>query len=187
MVSPVPAGIKPGWWADFLFALRTGRNLTESIAAANSRSGHLGKEMARIELDGQRLTIPVEGGANALKRRGANPLLSNHGKWRREHLGAWQAIYGRTPWYPNIIEAIENVYAKSESEPMHLCEFNHNLLLVALEWVDLSAIEIPERLQPAADEIATLINPELSIFDALFRLGITSNLGWGKFKAPYIS
>ena len=128
-----------------------------------------GKQRARCLIKGGMLTVPVAGGASVLKRRGADPLLSDHGKWRREHLGAWQAAYGRTPYFEHLMPEIADVYAASVG--MRLEEFNGRLLGIALRWLDEGSGADIERLQGVREEICAKIQPELSVFDALFRLG----------------
>lgn len=61
--------------------------------------------------DGTLLTIPVEGGITTVKR--ADPLswrADDSRQWRHQHLGAINALYGRTPYYrhfsPEILAAI---------------------------------------------------------------------------------
>lgn len=131
---------------------------------------YIGKETARCLIATGRLTIPVEGGASVLKRKDADPVLSEHGKWRREHLGAWSAAYGRTPFYAHLMPQIEKIYLNSES--LTLDHFNRRLLEVACRWLDSRALEASGcTIEAVRKEIRTKVDPQLSIFDAIFRLG----------------
>lgn len=131
---------------------------------------HVGKEAARCDIATGRLTVPVVGGAAVLKCRDANPLLSEHGKWRREHLGAWNAAYGRTPYFTHLMPQIEEVYA--DSEGITLDEFSRRLLGVALRWLDPEALTATgDTIEAVRREIRAKVDPRLSIFDAIFRLG----------------
>lgn len=176
MVTPLT--VTPGWLRDYLQYLSVEGFLDfEARQAASRQAGIEGKTFGRCHIRDGVLTVPVAGGGSVLKKRTANPILSEHGKWRREHLGAWNAAYGRTPYYPHLIPEIERVY--SSSEGMTLEEFNSGLLSVALDWLDFASVtsetvnKAPkrDRLHALGQELLVQINPELSIFDALFRLG----------------
>lgn len=131
---------------------------------------HAGKEAARCDIATGRLTVPVVGGAAVLKHRDANPVLSEHGKWRREHLGAWNAAYGRTPYFTHLMPQIEEVYA--DSEGITLDEFSRRLLGVALLWLDPDALTATgHTIETVRREVRAKVDPRLSIFDAIFRLG----------------
>ena len=137
-----------------------------------------GRERARIRIlsAGREvvLTIPVEGGAKALKRRDSDPGISGHGKWRREHLGAFETAYSKTPYFIHLMPQIEQVYRLPDGTPLSL--FRQALARVANSW-----LEIEDRREERGDgdnhalrygeEVATKINLNLSIFDAIFRYG----------------
>lgn len=152
-----------------------------------TRSGARGKEFARTRIDGRMLGVPVEGGAQTLKHADANPLLSEHGKWRREHLGAWQAAYGRTPYFIHLMPEIEAVYRESELEALTLEEFNQRLLRVAERWLQWDEeMRLPEGLpgrskpdfEAIAEELRGKIRWDHSIFEALFRFGKETRLAF---------
>ena len=106
-----------------------------------------------------------------MKKKTANPVLSEHGKWRREHIGAINAAYGRTPFYAHLIAEIDAVYAGSEG--ITLEDFNSRLTDVVFGWFDQGALTSTgdERIEKVRKEISAKLNEDLSIFDALFRLG----------------
>ena len=205
-----PFGLTPRWVWAYLESLSAGADDRAARLRATEACGISGKAFARASIRPVReetsqfqepqastLTIPVEGGSSVLKRRGADPMLSDHGKWRREHLGAWNAAYGRTPWFDHLMPQLEQVYADSEGG-MRLEEFNSRLLDVALSWIDMGAVgkqtarlnEIGEvarfpqidladpRIKAYACEVNAKIDPEISIFDAIFRLGRDVTFGW---------
>ena len=141
-----------------------------------------GKELARTLIAGDRLlTVPVEGGASRLKRSPQNLseiMISDHGAWRREHLGAWNAVYGKTPFFPYLYPLIEEAYENNSHRS--LAEFNDALWKIALDFIradeTLSAVREmahtnPERLEAIKTELTTKVNLNYSIFDAIFRLG----------------
>jgi len=172
MVTPL--GVTSEWMGVYLHALRDGLCQEESRQTANHAYGVSGKQFARCPISTGVLTVPVEGGGSVLKRHDADPILSEHGKWRREHLGAWNAAYGRTPYYVHLMPEIEEVYMHSEG--LRLEEFASRLLDVARDWLDSDAIgaPLPESVR---EEVRRHIRLNLSIFDALFRLGRETVLG----------
>ena len=141
-----------------------------------------GKDLARTLIAGERmLSVPVEGGSARLKRTGIDPRdvqISDHGVWRREHLGAWNAVYGKTPFFAHLYPLIEEAYnAHSRGS---LAEFNGALWNVVADFLGLdSALESLDKMKMAnaqrffeiREEFATKVNLNYSIFDALFRLG----------------
>lgn len=168
MVTPLT--VTPAWICAYLDALREGSEHGAAATKATKACGPQGKEFARCRIRIGTLTVPVAGGGNALKRRDADPVISEHGKWRREHLGAWQAAYGRTPWFEHLMPDIAAVYDGSEG--LRLEEFNVRLLQVALRWLDPAATgPLPARLDSVREATRAATDPSLSIFDALFRLG----------------
>lgn len=168
------------WMRLRLQAVATGMDRHQAALYADTVSGIPPKERGRIRLAGGiTLSIPVEGGSHALRRNDTDPVLSEHGKWRREHLGAFATVYGRTPYFIHLMPQIEEVYANSEG--LRLSEFKMRLLGIADKWID-PEVEFPKRLQEAAREISLLIDDNISIFDALFRLGKRCSLGWGYIK-----
>lgn len=168
MVTPFGASV--AWVSAYLDGLASGESDTEAREGASRLAGVKGKEFARCRISTLTLTVPVEGGAGVLKHRGADPVLSEHGKWRREHLGALNAAYGRTPYYEHLMPQIEEIYKNSEG--IRLEEFNRRLLDVALGWLTpMPDAAERERLKGVIGEKRRETDCALSIFDVLFRLG----------------
>ncbi|MBD5208214.1 MAG: WbqC family protein [Bacteroidales bacterium] len=137
-----------------------------------------GKERVRSRIaGGERLSVPVAGGASALKR-GGDLQISQHGRWQDVHLGALRAVYGRTPWFIHLFPEIERIYnCFSEGR---MADFTGELHKLVLHWIGdeatlNAAMEMhcnqPERFEAIASELSKGIDPELSVLDALFRLG----------------
>lgn len=166
-----PFGPTPAWIRAYIHAKREGFEEREARLRASLSCGIKGKQFARCRLSTGNLTVPVDGGADILKKKTANPVLSEHGKWRREHIGAINAAYGRTPFYAHLIAEIDAVYAGSEG--ITLEDFNSRLTDVVFGWFDQSALTSTgdERIEKVRKEISAKVNENLSIFDALFRLG----------------
>lgn len=168
MVTPLT--VTPAWLALWRKATAEGVGIRDAKAAASRALGISGKAFARCHIASGTVTVPVEGGASLLKRNGAEPILSEHGKWRREHIGAWHATYSRTPFFIHLMPEIEQVYDSSQG--ITLEEFNSRLLDVALGWLDFSALgHDAVDLNPFRVEFSRKIRGGLSIFDLLFRIG----------------
>lgn len=177
-----PGSLTSEWMAAYFQRRAAGRTADEAIAEACVLCPCMGKARAHIELVGLPLTVPVTGGAKGLKDSAADPLLSEHGKWRREHLGALKTVYGKAPYFDHLARLLEEVYRSSEG--LALSGFARSLLAVAEKWCP-PGLEIPTGIEEAAAETKALIFPRLSIFDALFRLGKRSSLGWSSTNTEW--
>lgn len=168
-----PFGFTPAWMAHYLKLLHEGVADCEARIAANRLFGVAGKKFAKALLAGDvTLSVPLVGGASVMKRRDAWPLISSHGKWRREHLGAWLTAYGRTPFFIHLMPEIEMVY-QSAADDSALEDFNSALLRVALGWLsdydEATAEKV--KLQSWIAKFNIISQSSLSIFDSLFRYG----------------
>lgn len=192
-----PFGVTSNWIAEYLKLISAGVSDKDARIAANSNLRIKDKEFARTFISGpMMLTVPVMGGASILKRKDCNPIVSEHGKWRKEHIGALHATYGRTPYFDHLIHEIEEVYNCPEGTLLE--EFNSRLLDLALGWIDIKALasikkkignldenntdynvhdNIEKRYSCIIGDIKNKMCPDLSIFDAIFRYGKESI--WG--------
>lgn len=172
MVIPFAPSLE--WVREYLDSIADGEAPAAAAAEASERCGYRGKDFARTHISAaagvSMLGVPVEGGASVLKRRDADPLISSHGKWRSEHLGAWNAAYGRMPYYQHLIPELEDAYA--DALTLSLEEFNKRILQIAMDWIDYGdARKHKGRLNLKISEISIKVDPKLSIFDAIFRFG----------------
>lgn len=97
-----------------------------------------------------------------------------HGNWPHVHLGAMEAIYGRTPYYQHVMPAVRNAL---QEPPASLMELNALLHRAISTFLSVPACKNTDGLAERCGEIASLINPELSIIDPLMRLGPETSLG----------
>ncbi len=153
------------------------------LGGTNAEFG--GKELARTLIGGDRmLSVPIVGGSARLRHARHDfslILISDHGRWRQEHLGAWNAIYGKTPFFPHIFPQMEKVYLEKSHSTLR--EFNESLFEIVTTF--LSPEELmpdirhlknskPVRYAEIKEEIERKVNLNYSIFDAIFRLGRNS-------------
>lgn len=170
MVTPLTTTLR--WVETYLDELSHGADEISARLSADRITEVSGKSFARLFLPDTILTIPVEGGAAILKRRNACPILSEHGKWRREHLGAIRTIYGRTPYFIHLMPRLEEIYDNSQG--ISLEEFNSRLLDLVLSMIDRDALTMRMTVDSSRlirQEKRLLIDPDLSILDALFHMG----------------
>lgn len=190
MVTPLT--VTPAWLDAWFRASSRCSDRASWLEEALRAAPTAGKDFARLRLRDVTLTIPVEGGSNALKRHNACPRISEHGKWRREHLGALDAVYRRTPFYAHLMPEFERIYSESEGKTLE--EFNNDMLLLALRWLDVGDGALRSETQSESTgrtllfttirhELTSKINPGISIFDAIFRLGKETGLAF--FNVPH--
>lgn len=162
--------------------LLSAARFAEMISSPESSRQVRGKEWARARIAGERtLSVPLCGGASQLKSSGCDIFdiaISDHGRWREEHLGALKAAYGRTPFFSHLFPLIEERY--SQKSHASLGAFNESLFSLAAEFLDIESIapalsemrlNNPRRYASIRSELIRNVNLNYSIFDALFRLG----------------
>lgn len=177
----VPFAPTPQWYSKYVAALLSGLPEEEAVAKANSSYNDL-KGMARCVIAGngapQALSIPVAGGSSRLKKKnGCEEIqISEHGRWRDVHKGAIAAAYGKTAFYPCIAEILESIY--NDRASTRLADFDIRLFREMNRFLGIPEIldVIKENgnkdvLSDTVSEIKKKVNSELSILDAVFRLG----------------
>lgn len=165
----------------FAPSLKRVRNAFVHSGAAVSSSP---KDHVRTQLaGGVVLTVPLAGGNSLLKHRDIDlnhVMVSQHGDWQHRHLGAWQAIYGKTPYFPHLLPLIQEVYLEHSHGTFP--EFSRALYAIVTDFLDLDAIrrsserliinrEYSSRLADIREETLQKCDIDLSIFDPLFRIG----------------
>ncbi len=172
----IPFAPAPGWFSLLFSEMARGRSFEESAEAVSGRVKS--REFARTTIEGAMLAIPVEGGASVLKRRGADPTVAEHGRWRHTHLGAWNAAYGKCPFFSHFYPALQEIYQLPAG--LRLEEWNRHFAEIVIRMLRPED-ELPALRQMAVErgvlfkelqrEMTAKINYNLSIFDALFRYG----------------
>lgn len=84
--------------------------------------------------DGIVLRVPVEGGRKVLERLGPGQVMvSGHGRWQAEHLGAVNALWSRTAYYDHLRPRLEEAYAGAVGRPLaELCLRLHTIQMELL-------------------------------------------------------
>ncbi len=169
-----------GWYAAWIRACINGSEDPEG--EANRKLGVKGKDFARciIPVQGKPafLSVAVEGGAHSLCRNGAQDrlTLSMHGGWPRVHMGAVEAVYGRSPFYPYLSPLIGEIVSEP---PKSLRRLNISLHETIRTMLDVEAAKrpLPQAVLERGREVAEMIDPSLSVIDAIMRLGGETLLG----------
>lgn len=112
-------------------------------------------------------------------------LISNHGNWMHAHLGSLNATYGKAPFFNFLFPDIERIYKEIAIMIPHgvsIHVLNLKIHQLIMKWIDPEALELMrfrvlnnpverEILNQVKNELSTNINTDLSILDAIFRLG----------------
>lgn len=152
------------------------------------------REWMRFTLRGDvRISIPVAGGASALKRHTPGSwILSPHGRWNAILAGALDALYGRTPYYPHLapclMTVVNDCYNRAaQGQQVRAAELAVRTDRLCLRFMGLESSEetpagilsamqalearspgLPGRLQ---QELAPAFDPDESIIGLLMHLG----------------
>lgn len=189
MVEFPPYMASAQWYAVWLKSISNGMNEIDAIQTANRVNGIERKELVRCRImtgkgESLLLSMAVEGGSRKLreinKEQGLS--LSAHGNWRKNHLGALEALYGKTPFYEHIMSGLFPVFKNQDLTA--LSSFNSGIHKVLSEFL-LGDFYFNEKNNPFSEnvvlmergkEIAKRINPKISIIDSLMHLGRESLL-----------
>lgn len=187
VINVIPYAASFKWYAAWMNSISDGSDQVSAVVAANISTSSRGKDFARTMIAGNHgnlmLSMAVEGGAGRLRRDClvATASLSGHGNWRKNHAGALEATYGKMPYFQHIYPYILNVLSGSA---VSLPDFNsglHKTIISILgideyvspgrkEWDSMRDAVSPQALE-RGEEILDIINPSLSIIDALMRHG----------------
>lgn len=158
------------------------RRVRNTLMHSGPDAGSSPKDHVRTQLaGGVVLTVPLTGGNSLLKHRDIDldqVMVSQHGDWQRRHLGAWQAIYGKTPYFPHLSPMIQEVYSRHSHGTF--TEFSRAMYAIVEDFLDFDAIQATavrlnsndtSRLADIREETLQKCDIGLTIFDPLFRIG----------------
>jgi hypothetical protein len=122
------------------------------------------------------LTVPVVGGASALKHLKYEQLVaSEHGNWRHVHIGALEAAYGKTPFFAYYIDDIKNALSMPSQMITLLNKNVYTIIESALhinEITDHLKREFSNnRFTAILADYSECFDPNVSVLDLLFRKG----------------
>lgn len=185
MIHPLPQFpplFPPGkWWRIFLRHLLQGETEAEAIREANEDSGMRARDWMRLRLKNDTLiSFPVTGGASALKNRPSE-------SWRmaREcnletarYASTLATLYGRQPYFHLLADTLQPE-AEVGDAAKEVCTVCHQKIceIILPTGKNLisdfrKALEADyDRIKTVSDHFGHHFNPDLSITDALMRLG----------------
>ena len=187
MVNFPPLSPSSAWFAEFLKELSVSATIPTAIAVANRVVAF--KDFSRyglLDLRGERriLSVAVKGGNRQLRNinQDSDLRLSEHGDWRRVHLGTLEAVLGRNPFFRDIQTRIRDVYENkniSSLEEFNLAIFQviYTFLFEGMEISHLKNYFPNPVIRERGKEIATQINFDVSILEALSIYGKETILG----------
>ena len=188
MVSFPPYIPSAQWFGNFLKSLTRDKDYYEAVKFANSNLDSP-REFGRFclkERGGKIMTlsIPVEGGGRQLRSwKGIEDCcLSEHGDWRKVHVGALESCLGRKPFYREIETELSPVLFNKQLKSLR--DFNSaifsklfSFLMGNLQIKDLTKFYEKEELRLRGNELATVIKPDQTSLVTLTLLGREALLG----------
>ena len=187
MVNIPPLAPSARWFSRYIEASGSSAG-SEEIAIANSIIDNP-RDFGRFFLEDTRenkinLSIAIEGGGKQLRTFSSieDLRLSEHGDWRKIHLGAIEACLGRKPFYRELEPKLSGVYLNRDI--VTLREFNtaifsvlNSFLMENISKDHISLFYQNERLRERGKEIKAMIHPEISMIQILSELGKEAVLG----------
>ncbi len=147
------------------------RHSPEAVVAARRRPNRA------LFADDTLLTVPVEGGARILKSHardaGVELRVSDHGRWSHVHLGALEALYGRTPFFAHYFPAVADVISSPHELLVELTGSIDRIIAEALRFDTLlPLLKNPSEVVAAeADRMYRRVKADVPMLEALFRFG----------------
>ena len=164
-ISSIPPYLASLLWVQGKAGAQKTREYTRTLIESNAPEGMV-------------LTVPVVGGASAVKRLKPSELeVSDHGDWTRIHLGAIEAAYGREPYFQHLFPELAPVIA---AHPQQLARLNVLLMERMMRFIgyreNISEIRSlregnSERCAAIARRLEAKVDPTHSFLEPLFRLG----------------
>lgn len=175
------------WYASWLESRLGGEGDAGAVRLANASEEAAGAgRIATRTLIGSpggplRLSVPLVGGASALKRAGSSRLIvSGHGNWSHVHMSAFSTAYSRTPFWIHYHPALLRIYDSPQDKPLDLlCAGIHDFVrsvlfpdsLIESLRVRIADPDIRDLLAKTAAERAAGTDMTLSVIDLMMRFG----------------
>lgn len=190
MYQPLPEFpplFPPGeWWRSYLKALTGSLSQREAIMSANSLTGIKSRDWMRIRLaEGSVISLPVEGGACALKNRHPSTwiLASEARRDSRKFMATLATLYGRKPFFHLCQAELEKLFSPEDADSQRSAESFCNAAFTLTErfltlhdremikTLDILIRENNRRIADICRRLTAQIDSRLSILDSVLRLG----------------
>lgn len=192
MVDFPPLAPSAKWMACFFESLKENNSLSEAILLANKTVSP--KEFGRFTLlkDSRNetvMSVAVEGGGRQLRSfdnlDGLN--LSEHGNWRKTHLGALESSLGKTPFFRFFQKPLFEVY--DNLSITSLKDFNSAIFRVLYAFImgnmkpeNLCCFNSKDSVAERGTELARKLHEDMSSFEVLANYGKEALLGFLAMK-----
>ena len=192
MVTFPPLAPTANWWAHLLKYTSLNKLPFGSIEAVMFANSNLvsSKEFGRYSISDSigevhTLSLAVEGGGRQLRSFDniQELRLSEHGDWRKNHLGTLETCLGRKPYYKYLSEPLRNVYLNRNNTTLE--EFNTAIFKLLCSFIikdlhpsDLTCFTQSLILRERGMEIASSIKSDLSSLEVVSDFGRESLLGF---------
>ena len=188
MVNFPPLFPTTGWFSVFLREYADSFSRPCAIEIANNVLGSP-KEFGRYILTDssgrkQVQSLAVEGGGRQLRtfQKLSRLRLSEHGDWRRVHLGAIEALLGRKPYYRHLENGIKEIYHNRDLqtlEEFNIAIFNYLFSFLMEDVTEFTLKQFRENpvIKERGKEIARHIDSGISLLQAIASYGKEALLG----------
>lgn len=129
-------------------------------------------------------SLAVEGGGRQLRRlHGPETIkLSEHGAWRKVHIGALESILGRKPYYRHIEDTLKGIIldrnlTSLKDYNMAIFRALYSFLMKNITERELVRFRKLPQCMARGKEIAKTLKPEASILEAIASEGDETLLG----------
>lgn len=189
MVTFPPPAPSIAWFMRFLKTYKASGIMELAIKEANEELASP-KEFGRFRLVDSKgaettLSVALEGGGRKIRDYtglSADLHLSEHGNWRKTHIGTLDAILGKTPFYRHIEAELKKIYSDRQIDT--LAGFNMAIFRVLFSFLmedinvaDLSAYDDKSTIIERGKEIATGMKKDISLLQILSDKGKETLLG----------
>ena len=183
-----PLAPSVAWFSNFLKEYILTQDRETAIRQSNLTLSSP-KEFGRFSLldpkgEAKVQSVAVEGGSRQLRSfsKIEDLRLSEHGDWRKVHLGALEAILGRKPFFRDLEPGLKNVYLNSQL--LSLKDFNFAIFEVLFSFFigNISPATLAEfknnpKVKARGKEIAGQFRSGMSVLQAAASFGKETLLG----------
>lgn len=188
MVDFPPLAPSIDWTSQYLSLRIQGRSEEEAVNEANRHLGSsraFGRYVIRdVKGNEVSLSLAVEGGGRQLRdpKSMSGLMLSEHGNWRRVHVGALEASLGRTPFFRYLGPELSRVY--QDMSLVSLKAFNTAIFETLLTFLlgnvkveELADLSGKTLVKDRGKEISREWDKEISIIGPLSLIGRETLIG----------
>lgn len=188
MVTYPPLAPSASWFSNYLKSLLKDKSEREAIIESNSFI-YSPKEFGRYQLRSPKgedfiLSVAVEGGGRQLRdlSKIEGLKLSEHGDWRKTHLGAIESALGRKPFFRHLEDDLKKIYGNKELQTLEgfntaIFQTLKTFLIGDIRVSELKDIREGSMVYKRGKEIAIEIEPHISMLQALSEKGREALMG----------